>query len=122
MISVQVLDLDDIIEEGDLIRDIFPLSYYTQATDDEGGSTICWQYAKWKMPFWVGKTIRQYYQKRYADRPITDSNHPNEVCIVRPNKNVHPTCLHGFPIEKPPSKVTQTLYQGIIDRERGHEK
>jgi len=114
MKTIQYLDWDDIIEVNDLVRTILPNSYYTLHTDDEGDSTIYWQYAKWRIPFWVGKTLRQYHQALLNTKGREYTQFVN-LNVVRLIDNQLPI---GFLIERPPSKIQQEIYGRVIQDNR----
>ena len=107
MKTIQVLDEDDIILSNDLVRETLPLSAITQYTDDEGESTFHWQYAKWCIPYWVGKTLKQYRLATKKEEQRFDRIYFIQKCIVRSET---PTKLLGFLIAKPPSSIIQKLY------------
>lgn len=111
MKTIQVLDENDIILPNDLVRKTLPLSAITQCTDDEGESTFHWQYAKWVIPAWIGKTQKQYRLSTAEEEKEHNRIYFIQLCIVRSET---PNSLLGFLIAKPPPKVIQEMYLSII--------
>jgi len=54
MITIQALDLDDIIESHDLVRDIFSNREFDKRVS-------MWMEAQTAIPAWVGKSLRDFY-------------------------------------------------------------
>jgi len=67
MIQIELLELDDVIEPDDLIRDVYPIL-------NEFGNAMKESHFKWKpawamLPAWVGKTQRDYLKKGRSTAP-----------------------------------------------------
>ena len=58
MITVQVLEADDILQPNDLVRDCHEPGRYYQCSDDyERDTAIYYGRASWRLRAWIGKTL-----------------------------------------------------------------
>ncbi len=113
MITLKILEYNDKIHADDLVRNVYPASYYCAYSDDNGESTLCWHYAKFQMPGWIGKTLKQYrdFDKDKRHYPVS------ELMIVRVPKNLTREHLNalGMPIHMPSASMRK-LHYDMIDR------
>ena len=76
MIQLQLLELTDIIQADDWVRPLKLIydgqSDYLQTSSTYGGCRINrlgWIKASEYIPYWVGKTLKQYYNKKWSYPP-----------------------------------------------------
>ena len=118
MIPCNILDYDDIIEPDDLIRNVYPLGYYCSYSDDSGESTIRWHYAKFRMPAWIGRTIREY--RTTAEK--NGSKYISEMMIVRVSKDLTLDDLKklGMPIHMPSASLRKLHFENLGENKFGN--
>jgi hypothetical protein len=111
MINCKILEYDDEIAPDDLVRDVYPASYYCAYSDDVGESIIKWKYAKFSMPGWIGKTLRQYRNFGKDTRQYA----VNELIIIRVPSKVTKDQLNtmGIPIHIPSAPLRRLHYQTL---------
>ena len=81
MIQINALEIDDKIEASDLVRNLDNLSEF----DCLATRAVYWHEAKLVIPFWVGKTLRDYLKS--GPTPLYMQRDPNldkrEMQILR---------------------------------------
>jgi hypothetical protein len=97
MIKAEILGCDDKIEPDDLVRNVYPMSYYTQATDDVGESTFRWEYAKFRLSGWIGKTMREYRAGEVVLEMVI-IRVPNSITQEQLSEMGIPICMPSFSV------------------------
>lgn len=111
MITFKILEYKDKIQPDDLVRSVYPASYYCAYSDDNGESTLRWEYAKFRMPGWIGKTIQQYRDFDKEGRHYA----PAEMMIVRVPKSLTIEQLNklGMPIHMPSASMRRMDFETL---------
>jgi hypothetical protein len=120
MITLKVLEYDDKIRPDDLVRKVYPASYYCAYSDDNGESTLRWHYAKFHMPGWIGKTLKQYRDFDKKDRHYA----PQELMIVRvpPKVTLDELNKIGMPVTIPSACLRRMEFENLGKSKFGNMK
>lgn len=111
MITFKILEYDDPIKPDDLVRNVYPASYYCNYSDDSGESTLRWHYAKFHMTAWIGKTIREY-----RDGAMKNNHYGvSELMIIRVPKTLTREQLDklGMPIYMPSASTRKLFFNHL---------
>lgn len=118
MIPIQLLEYTDKILPDDLVRQVYPGSYYCSYSDDNGESTLRWKYAKFHMPAWIGKTL-----KSFRDGYAKDAHYATpELLIVRiPEHLTHEQLAQlGMPVHMPSASMRKMHYEMLGKKKFGN--
>lgn len=70
---LRVLDIDEVIQEGDFIRPLIETPLYSQDGGwDRTYKNDAWRGPRWhriedEMPYWIGKTYHDYIKRMYEE-------------------------------------------------------
>jgi hypothetical protein len=118
MITLKILEYDDKIRPDDLVRKVYPASYYCAYSDDNGESTLRWHYAKFHMPAWIGRTLKEYRDfdgSHYAVEELMIVRVPPKVTLDELNKM-------GMPVRMPSASMRRMEFENLGKSKFGNMK